>query len=121
MIKNLEIPVRLKLAKCYMKIEQPDPDRAIECCAKVLEKNVDSQRSKALYRRAIALLGKSNDVLEQNLAEQDLRKALEIETNLKNESSKDFDKGLWSSIVRTIKLIKANRGKDLNSMELEDD
>lgn len=69
LIKNLEIPVCLKLAKCYMMIEKPLAKKSLEYCTRVIDKNLGvvtssdepddivqmSYRSKAFFRRAQAL------------------------------------------------------------------
>lgn len=70
LIKTLEIPVCLKLAKCYMVIEQPDAKQCLKYCNRVIDKNVGVvatqlnniddilsvvNRSKAFFRRAMAL------------------------------------------------------------------
>ncbi|KAL5188067.1 Peptidyl-prolyl cis-trans isomerase FKBP65 [Glycine soja] len=71
--KALKITCNLNNAACKLKLK--DYKQAEKMCTKVLE--LDSRNVKALYRRAQAYL----HLVDLDLAEMDIKKALEIEPN----------------------------------------
>lgn len=113
LIKNLEIPVCLKLAKCYMLIEKPQAKKALEYCSRVIDKNLGvvpssdepddliqmSYRSKAFFRRAQALkaLGKHKQ------AKEDLLQASKISTLLQHKPMSTTEKETNQKLLALIK------------------
>ncbi|XP_027081237.1 70 kDa peptidyl-prolyl isomerase isoform X1 [Coffea arabica] len=69
--KLLKISCNLNNAACKLKLK--DYKEAVKLCTKVLD--IDSRNVKALYRRAQAYI----QLVELELAEQDIKKALEID------------------------------------------
>ena len=77
MIKQIEIPVCLNLALCYLKTDQPH--YGIKYCSQVLEKPLDEQSNiptleKAYYRRGACYL----KIGQLDNAKSDLLKCLEL-------------------------------------------
>ena len=75
--KLLKISCNLNNAACKLKLK--DYKEAVKLCTKVLD--IDSRNVKALYRRAQAYI----QLVELELAEQDIKKALEIDPDNRYE------------------------------------
>ena len=77
MIKQIEIPVCLNLALCYLKTDQPH--YGIKYCSQVLEKPLDEEQNiatleKAYYRRGYCFL----KIGQLENAKKDLNKCTEL-------------------------------------------
>lgn len=77
--KLLKVTCNLNNAACKLKLK--DYKEAVKLCTKVLE--IESQNVKALYRRAQAYI----HLVDLDLAELDIKKALEIDPDNRYNSS----------------------------------